>query len=58
MKKWYLWLIMSLIFAVAGVINFLNGDNIVGQVIQVSITVALAIIQFFVDRKKSKGTQA
>jgi len=55
MKKWYLWLVLGLIFAIGGVINFFDGRSILGQVIQVSITVLLAFIQFLCDRKGEKG---
>ena len=54
MKKWYFWLILALIFAVTGVINFANGDRIIAQIIQVCFTVVLAAVQFFVDRKKGR----
>ncbi len=55
MKKWYLWLVIGLIFAIGGVINYFDGRSILGQVIQVSITVILAFIQLLCDRKGEKG---
>ena len=55
MKKWYLWLVLSFVFAIAGVINYYDGKAVIAQVIQVSITVILAITQLLCDRKGEKG---
>ncbi len=55
MKKWYLWLVLTFIFAISGVINYFDGKSIFAQVIQVSITVILAFIQLLCDRKGANG---
>ena len=58
MKKWYQWFYLSLAFAIGGVINYLDGRQIIAAVIQVSITAILAIIQFLCDQKDEKGRKA
>ena len=55
MKKWYWWLVLALIFAVCGAINYFNGKGIAGAVIQVIITSVLAVAQFLCDKKGEKG---
>lgn len=55
MKKWYLWLGLTLIFAIGGIINYFDGKSIKGSIIQVCITVVLALIQFVCDRYGEKG---
>lgn len=55
MKKWYLWLVLALVFAVSGIINYFDGRSVLAQVIQVSIAVILAFIQLLCDRKGAKG---
>ena len=55
MKKWYQWFYLSLAFAVGGLWNYLDGKQIVAAVIQVSITVIMAFIQLFCDKKGKKG---
>ncbi len=55
MKKWYLWLVLSLVFAVGGIVNYYDGRNITASIIQVSITIALAIIQLICDKHGEKG---
>ena len=55
MKRWYQWFYLSLAFASGGVINYLDGRQIVAAVIQVSITATLAMIQFLCDQKGEKG---
>lgn len=55
MKKWYYWLVLSAIFAAGGVINYIDGKNIIGQIIQVALTILLAFTQLFCERKGEKG---
>lgn len=55
MKKWYLWLLLSLIFAVGGVLNYLEERSIIGSAIQVGLTVLLAIAQLICDRHGEQG---
>lgn len=55
MKKWYYWLTFSLIFAVGGVVNYLDGRQIIASVLQVGLTVILAFTQLFCQRKGEKG---
>jgi|LSQX01.2.fsa_nt_gb hypothetical protein len=55
MKVWYQWFYLSLVFAVGGLINYLNGKPIIAAIIQVCITAVLAFIQFFCDKKGEKG---
>ncbi len=55
MKKWYLWLVLALIFAIGGVINYFDERSIIGSIIQVCITTFLAFVQFFCDRNGEKG---
>lgn len=55
MKKWYQWFYLSLGFAVGGVLNYLDGRQIVAAVIQVSITLTLGFIQFLCDKNGEKG---
>lgn len=55
MKKWYLWLIPTVLFAVCGAINYVGGENITNDVILVCITAVLAVSQFFCDRNGEKG---
>lgn len=58
MKKWYQWLVLALIFAVGGAVNYFNAKNIAGSIIQVSIVTILAFVQLFCDRKGEKGKKA
>ncbi len=55
MKKWYQWFYLSLAFTVGGILNYLDGRQIIAAIIQGSITVALGFIQFFCDQKRRKG---
>jgi len=55
MKKWYLWLVLALVFAISGIINYFDGRSVLAQVIQVSITIILAFIQLLCDKKGEKG---
>ncbi len=55
MKKWYLWLFLTLIFAVCGAISYAGKENITDDVIMVCITSVLAVSQFFCDRNGEKG---
>ena len=55
MKKWYLWFVLSAIFAASGVINYLDGKNIIGQIIQVILTIILAFLQLICDKNGEKG---
>ena len=54
MKKWYLWLVLALVFAISGIMNYID-DRSVAQVIQVSIAILLAFIQLICDKKGEKG---
>ena len=58
MKKWYQWFWLSIVFAVGGAVNCLNGRQITAAVIQVSITVIFAFVQLFCDGKGEKGKKA
>lgn len=58
MKKWYQWFTLSLIFAIGGLLNYLDGKRIIAAVIQVSITIILGFMQFFFDQKGEKGRKA
>lgn len=58
MKKWYLWLVLALIFAVGGAVNYFNGRSIIAQVIPVSIAMILAFIQLLCEKKGEKGKKA
>ncbi|MBQ7087874.1 MAG: hypothetical protein IJM96_10415 [Clostridia bacterium] len=55
MKKWYLWFVLAAVYALGGVLNYLDGKSITGAIVQVSIASALAFIQFFCDRNGEKG---
>ncbi len=55
MKKWYQWFYLSLGFAVGGIVNYLDGRQIIAAVIQVGITLTLGFIQFLCDKKGEKG---
>jgi len=55
MKKWYQWFYLSLGFAAGGIINYFDGKQTTGALIQVSITVAFGFLQFFCDRKGERG---
>lgn len=55
MKKWYLWLVLALVFAIGGVVNYIDGRSVIAQVIQVSISIILAVIQLLCERKGEKG---
>lgn len=55
MKKWYYWFILTLVFAIGGAINYFDGKSILGAVVQVSVTVFLAVVQLLCDRKGECG---
>lgn len=55
MKKWYLWLVLALIYALSGVLNYLDGKSITGAIVQVSIVTVLAVAQLVCDRNGEKG---
>lgn len=55
MSKWYLWFILSGVFALGGILNYFEGRSILAAVIQVSMTVLLAFLQLFCDRMGEKG---
>ena len=55
MKKWYLWLGLSLIFAIGGIVNYFDGKSITGSVIQVCITTILAFVQLICDNNGKIG---
>lgn len=57
MKKWYIWLILALIFALDGVQQFISGGNVLSRVIQVVIAVVLAITQYICDKKGERGVR-
>lgn len=58
MKKWYHWLILSLIWALAAVVNFIHGDSYWMNIVQCGLFLALGICQFFCDRAGEKGKKA
>lgn len=58
MKKWYQWLYLSIVFAVGGILNYLDGRQIIAAIIQVGITVTLAFLQFLCDKRGEKGKKA
>lgn len=55
MKKWYFWLILTVLYAVCGILNYFDGDNITLDIVAVCITAVLAVSQFFCDRNGEKG---
>ena len=55
MNKWYFWLFLSAAFALGGVINYFDGKQIIGQIIQVSLTVFLAFFQLFCEKKGGRA---
>ena len=55
MKKWYLWLIVALICAVGGVINYLGGRSIVNSIVLVSIYAFIGFAQLVCDKKGEQG---
>ena len=55
MKKWYLWLVFALIYALSDVLNYLDGKSITGAIVQVSIVTVLAVAQLMCDRNGEKG---
>ena len=55
MNKWYQWLYLSLCFAIDGIVNYLEGRQMIAAVVQVSITLAFAFIQLFCDQRGEKG---
>jgi len=55
MKKWYQWLYMTFIFTVGGIVNYIDGRQIIASVIQVGITLTLAFTQFLCDKNGEKG---
>ncbi len=58
MKKWYQWFYLSIIFAVGGIINYLNDKQIIAAIIQVGITFILAFTQFICEKKGERGKKA
>lgn len=55
MKKWYQWLFLSLGFSVGGGLNCLNGRECLASFIPAIVTILLAMIQFFCDKKGDAG---
>ncbi len=55
MKKWYYWFILSAVFAAGGIINYIDKKQIIGQIIQVILTVLLAFLQLICDKNGEKG---
>ena len=55
MKRWYLWFVLSGLFAIGGILNYYDGRSILASIIQVSITVFLGVAQFFCDKKGAAG---
>jgi len=55
MKKWWVWLILALVYIFSGIVNYVDNKSINGQIIQVIIAVILAVCQFFCDSCGEKG---
>ena len=55
MKKWYHWFYLSIIFAIAGIINCFDGKPMIAAIGQVSIPTIFGFIQFLCDKKGDKG---
>ena len=54
MKVWYQWFYLSLVFAVGGLINYLNGKPIIAAIIQVCITAVLFLSSSSATKKEKK----
>ena len=55
MKKWYLWLIVALICAVGGVINYFDARSIASSIVLVSIYTFIGFAQLICDKKGETG---
>lgn len=55
MRKWYLWLLLAGVFAIGGLLNYWEGRSITAAIIQVIVTVLMAVVQYFCDKKGEKG---
>lgn len=55
MKAWYQWFYLSLCYTVGGVINYHYNKQIISAIVGVCITVVLAFVQLFCDKKGEKG---
>ena len=55
MKEWYHWFFMTLCYVGVGIINYCSGRQIIYAVIAVSLTTALAFVQYFCDKRGEKG---
>jgi len=58
MKKWYYWLFLSLLFAIGGILNCLDGEKMITAFLPAIGTTLLAIIQFLCDKRGETGKKA
>lgn len=58
MKKWYLWLVLALIWVICGIINYFDGRSIIGPLVVVILSTFLGLAQLICDQKGEKGKKA
>lgn len=58
MKKWYFWFIFTLIWVVCGIINYFDGQSIIGPIVVVILSIFLGLAQLICDQKGEKGKKA
>ena len=54
-NQWYLWFLMALCWVIGGIINYFDGRSILAAVLQVSVTVFMAVAQLLCERHGEKG---
>lgn len=55
MKKWYFWLILALIWALGGVINYFDGRSIASALVLVPILMFLGFAQLLCEKHGEQG---
>ena len=55
MKKWYYWLILTLIWIVAAVINYLDNKSIIGALVVCGVSLLFGLCQYFCDKHGDTG---
>lgn len=55
MKKWYYWLILTLIWIVAAVINYLDNKSIIGALVVCCVSFLFGLCQYFCDKYGDAG---
>ena len=55
MKKWYYWLILTLIWIIAAVINYLDNKSIIGALVVCGVSLLFGLCQYFCDKHGDTG---